>query len=300
MSAQPRVSLARRVARLAEAAAARIAIAVFGALPLDRASALGGWLARKFGPRAGVSRIARRNLARAFPERSAAEIDAIVYAMWDNLGRVVAEYPHLGDFDVYGPDGRVEVIGREHVDRLRDDGIGGIFVSAHLGNWEIASLGATQNGVPLIHIYRSANNPHVERILRQLREPIGGQHFPKGAAGAKHLIRALREGKHLGMLVDQKFNDGIAVPFFGRAAMTAPAAAELALRFGCPLVAARVERLEGARFRLTVHPPLELPNSGDRRADVAETMRRINALFETWIRERPEQWLWVHRRWPDD
>jgi len=299
MSAQPRVPLARRVARLAEATAARIAIAIFGALPLDRASALGGWLARRIGPRAGVSRIARRNLARAFPDLGAAEIDAIVCAMWDNLGRVAAEYPHLGDFDVYGPDGRVEVIGREHVDRLREDGIGGIFVAAHLGNWEIASMGATQNGVPLTHIYRSANNPHVERILRRLREPIGGCHLPKGAAGAKLLIRALHQGEHLGMLVDQKFNDGIPVPFFGRDAMTAPATAELALRFGCPIVPARVERLEGARFRLTIHPPLALPDSGDRRADVTETMRRLNALFEDWIRERPEQWLWVHRRWPD-
>lgn len=300
MSADPRVSPARRAAWLAEAAAARIAIGVFGALPLDRASALGGWLARKLGPRAGVSRIARRNLARAFPEHGAAEIDAIVRAMWDNLGRVVAEYPHLGDFDVYAPGGRVEVIGREHVDRLRDDGVGGIFIGAHLGNWEIAALGATQNGVPLIYIYRSANNPHVERLLLRLREPVGGRQFPKGPAGAKHLIRTLRENEHLGMLLDQKFNDGIAVPFFGRDAMTAPAVAELALRFRCPIVPARVERLEGARFRLTVHPPLALPDSGDRRADVAETMRRINALFEDWIRERPEQWLWVHRRWPDE
>ncbi len=300
MSARPRVPLARRAAWLIEAAAARIAIAIFGALPLDRASALGGWLARKIGPRAGVSRIARRNLARAFPERSAAEIEAILRAMWDNLGRVVAEYPHLGDFELDGPRRRVEVVGREHVERLRDDGIGGIFVSAHLGNWEIASLGATRNGLPLTHIYRSANNPHVERILRRLRAPIGGRHFPKGAAGAKHLIRALRAGEHLGMLVDQKFNDGIPVPFFGRDAMTAPAAAELALRFRCPIVPARVERLEGARFRVTVHPPLELPDSGDRHADAAEIMRRINALFESWIRERPEQWLWVHRRWPDE
>ncbi len=300
MSAASRLSPARRAAYAAEAAAAWLACGLFRALPLDLASALGGRLGRLLGPLSGVSRIAARNLARAFPEKSAAEIDAILRGMWDNLGRVVAEYPHLGAFDLYGDDDRVEVIGREYVDQLRDDGRGGIFISAHLGNWEIASLGATQRGVPLTHIYRSANNPYVERLLRRLRAPIGGVHFPKGAVGAKELIRALRKGEHLGMLVDQKLNDGIPVPFFGRDAMTAPAVAELALLFRCPVVPARVERLAGARFRLTIYPPLELPETGDRRADVAEAMRRINALFEDWIRARPEQWLWVHRRWPDE
>lgn len=300
MSAAPRLSPGRRAAYIVEAAAAWLACALFRALPLDLASALGGRLGRLIGPLSGVSRIAARNLARAFPEKSAAEIDAILRGMWDNLGRVAAEYPHLGAFDLYGGDGRVEVIGSEYVDQLRDDGEGGIFISAHLGNWEIASLGATQRGVPLTHIYRSANNPYVERLLRRLRAPIGGHHFPKGAVGAKELIRALRKGEHLGMLVDQKLNDGIPVPFFGREAMTAPAVAELALLFRCPVVPARVERLAGARFRLTIYPPLAFPETGERRADVAEAMRRINALFEDWIRARPEQWLWVHRRWPDE
>ena len=101
------------------------------------------------------------------------------------------------------------------------------------------------------------------------------------------------------MLVDQKLNDGIAVPFFGRDAMTAPALAQLALKYRCPVVPARLERLDGARFRLTFQPPMELPDTGDREADVFETMRRVNAIFEDWIRARPEQWLWLHRRWPD-
>ena len=282
-----------------EAAALWLALAASGAMAIDRASAIGGWLGRNFGPWLPVTRFARRNLRRVFPDLSPREIEGVVRGMWDNLGRVAAEYAHLGDIDVYAEGGRVEVVGRENVDRLRDDAAGGIFFSAHLGNWEIASLGATQNGVPLTHIYRAANNPFVGRLLNSLRAPIGGVHYPKGADGAKKLIAALRKGQHLGMLVDQKLNDGIATPFFGRDAMTAPALAQLALKFGCPVVPARVERLEGARFRLTVYPPMALPDSGDRAADVAETMRRVNALFETWIRERPEQWLWLHRRWPD-
>ncbi len=278
---------------------ARLALALFGALPIDRASALGGWLGRAIGPHTGISRVAARNLRRAFPEMSDAEVAAVIRGMWDNLGRVAAEYPHLGEIDVYADDSRIEVVGAHYVDRLRDDGVGGIFFAAHLGNWEIPSLGATQNGVPLTHIYRAANNPYVEPIIQRLRAPIGGTHHPKGSAGARELVRGLSRGEHLAMLVDQKFNDGIAVPFFGRDAMTAPALAQLALKYRCPVVPARLERLGGARFRLTFQPPMDLPDTGDRVADVAETMRRVNAIIEDWIRARPEQWLWLHRRWPD-
>jgi KDO2-lipid IV(A) lauroyltransferase len=109
----------------------------------------------------------------------------------------------------------------------------------------------------------------------------------------------LRRGAHLTMLADQKMNDGIPVPFFGRPAMTAPALAALALRFDCDLLPARVERLSGARFRLTVFPPLPLPRSGDHHADVATLMTRVNQTLERWVRDRPEQWFWLHRRWPD-
>jgi KDO2-lipid IV(A) lauroyltransferase len=269
-------------------------------MPLDRASALGARIGRLIGPRLGISARARANLGRAMAELGPAEIERVVIGMWDNLGRVIAEYPHLGGFDLYGGDGRVEVVGIEHIDRLRDDGIGAIFFSGHIGNWELASLGGTQRGMPLVHVYRVANNPHVERLIQRMRAPIGGSHHPKGGRGARALLAALGRGEHLGLLIDQKLNEGIAVPFFGRDAMTAPALAELALRFRVPIVPARVERLDGARFRLTVMAPLELPDSGDRDADVLAIMTRVNALLESWIRDRPEQWLWLHRRWPKD
>ena len=294
-----RKAIRRAVSYPLEAVVVGLAFALFGALPIDRASALGGWLGRMLGPRLPVTRVAERNLRRAFPDRSAAEIAAIVRGMWDNLGRVAGEFPHLGKVDVYASDGRVEAVGAEHLDALRASGASAIFFSAHLGNWEIASLCTSQKGMPLAFAYRAANNPFVARLLNSLRAPIGGVHYPKGADGAKKLVAALRKGQHLGMLVDLKLREGIPVPFFGRDAMTAPVVGQLALKFRCPLLPVRVERLAGARFRLTVYPPMELPSSGDRQADVAETMRRINALFEEWIRARPEQWLWIHHRWPD-
>lgn len=280
-----------------EYALVRSLYALFAVLPLDRASGVGGWLGRNLGPRLRISGRARTNLRNAFPGHDGAEIERILRGMWDNLGRVFAEYPHLGGFRIYDDD-RFTVAGAEHVDRLRDDGIGGIFFAGHIGNWELASLGATQRGVPLVHVYRAPNNPYVARLLERARRPVGGAHHAKSPAGARALIKALKGGAHLGMLVDQKYNEGIAVPFFGREAMTAPALAEFALRFKVPVVPARVERVKGARFKLTILPPMEIPDTGDRAADVKAAMTRINGLFESWIRERPEQWLWLHRRWP--
>ncbi len=293
------VGAIRRLAHLLEGAGLWLTFLGFRMLPLDAASALGGRVARWIGPRLRVTGNARHNLRHAFPEKSAAEIEDIIRGMWDNLGRVLAEYPHLSRLDLYAPGGRVEVIGAEIIDRLRDDGRPGIAFSAHFGNWEIVAMAATQRGMPLTRFYRAPNNPHADAVLRLARRHIAGELLPKGPQGARRALHLLRQGEHLGLLVDQKLNDGIPVPFFGRPAMTAPALAQLALKFDCPVVPARVERTGGARFRVTVFPPMDLPRTGDRAADVAETMRRVNRIIEGWIRERPEQWLWIHRRWSD-
>jgi Kdo2-lipid IVA lauroyltransferase/acyltransferase len=277
---------------------AAFAIGALGILPLDWASALGGALARWIGPHSGVSKRARSNLRGAFPELGEAAIKAIVRGMWDNLGRVVFEYPHLRKIEVFAAGGRVAVRGLDNLERALAAKRQVIMFSAHLGNWEIAALAGGQYGLDIAQIYRAANNPHIDRMVRRLRGDLG-ELIPKGAVASRRAVAALRRGGHLSLLVDQKLNDGIAVPFFGRPAMTAPALALLALRFDCDVLPVRVERLGGARFRLTVHPPLPLPRSGDRDADAMALMTEVNRTLEDWIRERPEQWFWPHHRWPD-
>jgi Kdo2-lipid IVA lauroyltransferase/acyltransferase len=173
-----------------------------------------------------------------------------------------------------------------------------IFFSGHIANWEIAALAAVQYGISVAQIYRAANNPLVDRMIARFRGDRG-EFIPKGPVAARRAIAALRCGTHLTMLADQKMNDGISVPFFGRPAMTAPALAVLALRFDCDVLPVRVERLDGAHFRLTVFPPLPLSRSGEPHAEAAALMARVNATLEVWIRDRPEQWLSLHRRWPD-
>ncbi len=287
-----------RLSHRLEAGGAALAFGALGLLPIDRASALGAAIGRRLGPHLGISKRARINLRRALPELGDAAVEQIIIGMWDNLGRVAAEYPHLREIRVFAPDGRVETRGVEYLDRAVAGGRRMIIFSGHIANWEIAALAAAQYGARVTQIYRAANNPLVDRLIARFRGDRG-EYIPKGAAAARRAFAALYRGEHLTLLADQKLNDGIAVPFFGRPAMTAPALALLALRFDCDVLPARVERLEGAHFRLTVFPPLPLVRSGNPQADVAALTARVNAILEAWIRDRPEQWLWVHRRWPD-
>ena len=288
----------RRIRYVLEFLAVLLSLCVFRILSLDGASSLGGWMAELIGPRLRKNLRAKENIMMVFPEWSEAEVEKVLRGMWNNLGRVFGEYAHLKNIGLSSPDCRIELLGREHVQRLSEDDIGGILVSGHMANWELLSLVSAQCGVPLLNLYRAANNPYVEKLLLQVRAIAGGAHHPKSMSGVRALIEGLKNHRHVGMLTDQKYNEGTLVPFLGRDAMTTNAPAELAIRFNVPLVPARVERISGAYFRVTVLPPILLPDSGNLETDKKFLTATINNLFSSWIRDKPEQWLWMHRRWP--
>tara|TARA_Y100001954_G_C15783123_1_gene591017 strand:+ start:65 stop:787 length:723 start_codon:yes stop_codon:yes gene_type:complete len=235
----------------------------------------------------------------AFPEKSEKEIEDLVSQMWDNLGRTVMEYPLLNRIRVNGQRPHVTLVGNEYLELLRDDDKPGLLFTGHLGNWEIPAICISAQGLPQHFVYRAPNNPYVEKLFER-RHLIDCTPIPKGAKGARMALKALSEGGHLGMLVDQKMNDGIAAPFFGHTAMSAPALAQFALKFRCPVIPVRVERLEGPNFCITCYPPLEITPSNDKQADILEITTKVNSILEEWIRERPAQWLWLHNRWPED
>jgi KDO2-lipid IV(A) lauroyltransferase len=193
----------------------------------------------------------------------------------------------------------VEIVGLKHVDAGLARKTPIMFFTALIGNWEIGPLAMMRYGLPLEIVYRAANNKWADRLFLTGRRDVVGGLIPKGAKRARMIVKALDEGKSMGMLVDQKMNDGIAVPFFGRDAMTAPALAQLALKYNCTVIPTCVERLGGARYRLVFEAPLELPRTGNRHAGVLALMTAVNARIETWVRRRPGQWLWLHHRWPD-
>lgn len=282
----------------AEAALFFFFMALFRLLGLDRASALGGWIGRTVGPRLPSDRTARANLAAAFPDKTAAARDAIRMAMWDNLGRVVGEYPHLGRFSPHGPDARITYDTRTDLTPERAKGQALMFLSGHFANWEMMPILAEQLGYEGATVVRPPNNPMVARYIEQQR----GLNGPK-AQIAKHnavrrMIAFLKGGKALYMLVDQKNNEGLSVPFFGRGAMTTPAPAALALKLGAKILIAANRRIGGARFQVTIHPGPDFTPTGDETRDIQTLTEIITARIEEIVREDPAQWLWIHRRWP--
>jgi len=275
---------------------ARVLMGGLGFLPLDAASWVGGGLARGVGPWTGAHKTAARNLRLAFPEKGEAEIAGILREMWDNIGRTMAEYPHLARLT--HEVGRVEIFDPGGVGvRMRDDGVGGLLIGMHGGNWELSALPGHRAGVRARHFYRAPNNPYVDAMLARYRAAIGAEGFiRKGGAGAREALKLLKGGGHIGMLVDQKQDEGIAVRFFGRDAMTTTAPAAFARRMNLPIGAARVVRLKGAHFHVFVEE-VRVERTEDMEADIVATTGRISAMIERWIREYPEQWFWVHRRW---
>ena len=172
-----------------EAAVAWLLYIVFALLPLDLASAFGGWIGRTFGPSLRVSNNARRNLRFAYPDRSDEQIEIIVRGMWDNLGRTAGEHPHLSSFDPYRKNSRVEVIGVEYCDLLKEADTPGLFFAGHIANWEIPPLAGTRRGLKVHPVYRRANNPFFDRLVQKGRNAVESEFYPKGAEGAKAIIR---------------------------------------------------------------------------------------------------------------
>jgi Kdo2-lipid IVA lauroyltransferase/acyltransferase len=274
-----------------EAAIVWLMFFLMARLTIDQASALGGWLGRTIGMRLGVTKTARRNLLRVMPELPAEEKERIILGMWDNLGRTAAEFPHVFSMSSEELYSRVEIEGAEHLDCLRSSG--GLIFSGHLANWEIFPRVAKEKGLTLTLVYREANNPAVNRFINNTRRKNDLDVLPKGNSGARKIVSALRQGATIAMLVDQKMNEGISVPFFGLPAMTAPAMAKLALAYNCPVVPATMVRLSGARFKVTILPPMAITPE----QDANDIMLQVNEMLESWIRQRPEQWFWVHQRW---
>ena len=258
---------------------------------IERASDRMGALARRLGPRLPAHKVGLRNLALTMPER-ADEHAAILSDAWDNLGRTAAEYAHLDEVAV-----RTQVVGAEHLEAVRANGPA-IFVSGHMANWEAMPIILHRSGLRTAIIFRAANNPLVDRTIIDERARVMTRHqIPKGRRGGRALMAALKDGISLCMLTDQKLSDGIEVPFLGVPAMTAPAAARLALRENLPVIPLQAVREPGSSFTVTIHPPLRIEPTGVQAHDAYALTLAINEAVGGFIREHPGQWLWFHRRW---
>jgi len=274
-----------------------LATVIIRAAPVDLVSAVGGRLFRAVGPFTRAHRTARGGLQIAFPQMDESERRSLLSAQWDNFGRYIAEFPVL---DRLTPkSGRVEIVGAERLAAIKDAGTPVVFISGHFANLEVMAAVILEAGIDCDITYRAMNNPHVDARVRRSRFRYGVRLFaPKGEEGARELLTSLKRGQSVAMMNDQRYDGGIALPFFGRETHTLPAAVRLALRFGTTIQPMSIQRLRGARFRCVVHDPIVVADTGDRTDDIERGVAAINAFMEARIRERPGEWWWLHRRWP--
>ncbi len=285
----------------AEAALFFLFLGFFRLIGVDAASAVGAWIGRHVLYHLGWARKAHANLAAAFPEKTEAEREAIVAEVCANVGRTAAEYAHLDKFDMAGADPRIAVEHLEIAEEMRGKGL--LLLSGHFANWEIMPIAAQEFGLDGGIVYRPPNNPYVDRFIARARAVKGFKEQISKHQGTRRIFTLLRGGKAILLLADQKTNEGIPAPFFGRDAMTTPAPAALALKLNVPVYFASNRRGQkngkfGARFTITVHPKLAFIPSGDYERDLRDMTAAINAKLEEMVRAHPGQWLWIHRRWP--
>ncbi|WP_298127953.1 lipid A biosynthesis acyltransferase [Brevundimonas sp.] len=265
---------------------------------VERASDFGGWLLKTLGPRTGTHRTVLRNLRIAFPDMDPAARERLALESWERTGRTFAETTQLDRITMAS--GRLEVVGLERLEAIRDGDRPVVFVSGHLACFETMPAVILAAGIPCQITYRAANNPYVDAQIRRARARYGVRLFaPKGGDGARELLGGLERGESVALMNDQKFSDGPEVTFFGNPVNAAPGPSRLALRFGTVLQPMSVVRLPGVRFRVTAHEPIALERTGDRSVDIARGVQAVTAFVEARVREVPEDWFWVHKRWPD-
>jgi KDO2-lipid IV(A) lauroyltransferase len=293
-----------------QASSAVIGFLAVGALRFFRLSApeitadICGRVLRWLGPLLPEHRLARANLAAAFPEKSADEINAILRGVWDNLGRVGVEFAHidrLWDYDSTQQQHLGRIMESDESERivlrLRDDGKPALIFSAHLANWEVAAVAAKSFGLETSVLFRRPNIRAIADEVTELRKGCMGTLIPTGLDAPVRIAEALERGSHLAILVDQYFVRGVPVTFFGRRTMANPLIARLARHFECPIHGVRVVRHDGNRFRIEITEAIAPARDAEGKIDIEHTMQIITDVVEGWVREHPEQWLWLHRRW---
>ncbi|MFM2423421.1 MAG: hypothetical protein RL291_1951 [Pseudomonadota bacterium] len=278
----------------------RIIIGLVRLMPLDQAVRTSAFFWQLIAPRLRRHKRALENLAIAYPEKTPEEREAIAYAMWANLGRVMAETMQLDR--ILADPSRI-TIKSQAFDRYADK-VGPIVgVSLHMGNWELAIWPLAKSGKDPAAIYRKVNNPYVDQYLRAQRKALyPGGLFAKGSAEeSQRVVRIItdfvKSGGRLGIVSDLHDNAGLPVPFFGQPAKSVIAPALIARRTGARVWMARCLRVGNeSRFVIDMKE-LKVPRTANLGDDIRQATADIQKQFEAWIREAPEQWMWSNRRW---
>ncbi|WP_053944354.1 lipid A biosynthesis lauroyl acyltransferase [Bartonella ancashensis] len=275
-------------------------LAILRHLPIKIGLSFFSWLAKTLGPHVHRHKIALNNLKAAYPEKTQQELHEIVMEMWENMGLLLAEYVFLDKIFDFDPDaekpGLIEVSGIEIFKRLRNEKNHTFFYSSYW-KFELLPVCAQKFSLNMTVLFRPPNNFHIAKRVFKARQTSMGNLVPSQAGAVWTLAEKLAKGENVGMLVDQKFRQGISSTFFNRPLKTNPLIIKLARQYKCDIYPARCIRLPGGRHRLELYERIELPSKADNEIDIDASVQKLNDIVETWVREHPGQWMWFHKRW---
>ncbi len=262
-------------------------------------SFIGGLIFTIFGPFTPPTITAMKNIKMAMPELTFFQRFKIVLGMWNNLGRDLAEFVgfHSSNFNEFEKYINIDSETDRVLKEIKNNQNGELIFTAHFGNWELFSRVFNKYDLPISAIYREMNNRYAEDIVLNYRADSKIEMMPKGTKGVIKLIRSLKSGRKVFMLVDQRLSNGIVVPFFNMPSQTSDATATFALKYGYKVYSAVVFRRSFSCYFDVKIREFDIINTGNFENDVRENTIRINQMIEEWIRTKPEQWFWVHKRW---
>ena len=267
---------------------------IFKILGFKLASNMGGYIGKKIGPLFRSKQTILTNIKNAFPSANKADLELIIQNMWENYGRILAEYVFLKDFRKEKLNDYLEIEGKEHLNKVRDSNEQVVFVSGHFNNFELMAMQIEKSGINLAAIYRPLNNIFLNGIMEKIRTKyICKNQIKKGRSGTRELLKSFNNKNSIALMIDQRVREGEKSNFFGQDAFTTTIPAQLVKKFGCKIVPIHIERYNDFYFKMKVEEPINY----NKDSTIDEITLSLNKLLEKMILKNPSQWIWSHNRW---
>ena len=267
---------------------------IFKILGFKLASNMGGYIGKKIGPLFRSKQTILNNIKNALPNTNKADLELIIQNMWENYGRILAEYVFLKDFRKEKLNDYLEIEGKEHLNKVRDSNEQVVFVSGHFNNFELMAMQIEKSGINLAAIYRPLNNIFLNGIMEKIRTKyICKNQIKKGRSGTRELLKSFNNKNSIALMIDQRVSEGEKSNFFGQDAFTTTIPAQLVKKFGCKIVPIHIERYNDFYFKMKVEEPINY----NKDSTIDEITLSLNKLLEKMILKNPSQWIWSHNRW---
>ena len=271
-----------------------ISFIIFKILGVNNSSNLSGKIFEFIGPYFRSKKLIYSNISKAYPNADEKELKKITKAMWNNYGRVFSEYMFIKDFRSGKLSDKIEIVGKEYLDEIKNLNKQVVFISGHFSNFELMAMYLEKSGIQLSAIYRPLNNIFLNIIMEKIRNKfICKNQIKKGLGGLKKLISFINKNYSTALMIDQRVSEGILSNLFNTKALTTTIPAQLVKKYNMPIVPVYIERISGINFKLEIKEPIIFSKEDT----IQDITNQLNKILEKMILKKPEQWIWSHNRW---